>query len=74
MSAYFPENALQNRDAVLNGIAYDITTQRVLITGKWWSHVIEIQHPFTKYTFFQKIQNFFSNIFSEKEYKKRKSK
>jgi glutamine cyclotransferase len=34
-----------NRDAVLNGIAYDPDQQRIFVTGKLWSKLYQIQVP-----------------------------
>lgn len=33
----------QNKDAVLNGIAYDSTSKSIYITGKLWPHIFEIK-------------------------------
>ncbi len=38
-----PTADLNNRDAVLNGIAYDEENDRLFVTGKWWSKLFEIQ-------------------------------
>lgn len=38
-----PPQALANPDAVLNGIAYDPTTDRLFITGKLWANLYEIR-------------------------------
>jgi len=38
-----PTSDLNNRDAVLNGIAYDVENDRLFVTGKLWSKVFEIQ-------------------------------
>ncbi len=37
-----PEDRL-NRVDVLNGIAYDASTKRLFVTGKWWPKVFEIK-------------------------------
>lgn len=38
-----PDENLGNRDAVLNGIAYDAEGDRLFVTGKLWSKLFEIQ-------------------------------
>ncbi|MBK1693573.1 glutamine cyclotransferase [Chromatium weissei] len=38
-----PDIARSNRDAVLNGIAYDTTSQRIFITGKYWPTLYQIE-------------------------------
>jgi glutamine cyclotransferase len=38
-----PEIELRSRDAVLNGIAYDASRNRLFVTGKLWPRLFEIQ-------------------------------
>jgi glutamine cyclotransferase len=38
-----PEIELRSRDAVLNGIAYDASRNRLFLTGKLWPRLFEIQ-------------------------------
>lgn len=38
-----PAAARSNRDAVLNGIAYDAVNQRIFVTGKNWSTLYQIE-------------------------------
>ena len=38
-----PDSALSNSDAVLNGIAYDVKTKRIWVTGKLWDKLFEIK-------------------------------
>jgi glutamine cyclotransferase len=38
-----PPNEVQNEEAVLNGIAYDETSGRLLVTGKLWPKLFEIR-------------------------------
>ena len=40
LRARMPE--LTNRDAVLNGIAYDPEAERFFVTGKWWPKMFEV--------------------------------
>ena len=37
------EQTLQERDDVLNGIAYDKDNNRLFVTGKHWSKLFEIE-------------------------------
>jgi glutamine cyclotransferase len=43
LAGLYPAKERPNRRAVLNGIAYDKDEQRLIITGKFWPHVYEIQ-------------------------------
>jgi glutamine cyclotransferase len=36
-------NAVARSEAVLNGIAYDASRDRLFVTGKWWQSVYEIR-------------------------------
>jgi glutamine cyclotransferase len=36
-------NAVARSEAVLNGIAYDASRDRLFVTGKWWQNVYEIR-------------------------------
>ncbi len=38
-----PDNEVQDEEAVLNGIAYDETSGRLLVTGKLWPKLFEIR-------------------------------
>jgi glutamine cyclotransferase len=42
LTGIWPERPKADRDAVLNGIAYDAAGDRLFVTGKWWPHVYEI--------------------------------
>jgi glutaminyl-peptide cyclotransferase len=37
-----PDSSLSDADAVLNGIAYDVATKRVFVTGKRWDKLFEV--------------------------------
>ena len=39
----WPGRPPADQDAVLNGIAYDATGDRLFVTGKWWPHLYEIR-------------------------------
>ena len=41
-SALFPLAERATEEQVLNGIAWDAATQRLLLTGKWWPEVFEV--------------------------------
>ena len=43
LSSLSPAGALQDPDAVLNGIAYDAADARLFVTGKLWPKLYEIQ-------------------------------
>lgn len=43
LSGILPEIEVRGNDAVLNGIAYDATRNRLFVTGKLWPRVFEIQ-------------------------------
>lgn len=43
LSGLLPQNERPNNDAVLNGIAYDPTEDRLFVTGKWWPKLFEIK-------------------------------
>jgi len=43
LSGLAERTARNGAEAVLNGIAYDAETDRVLVTGKYWSNVFEIE-------------------------------
>jgi glutamine cyclotransferase len=36
-------DAISRSEAVLNGIAYDASRNRLFVTGKWWERVYEIR-------------------------------
>ena len=38
-----PEGELQDPEAVLNGIAYDQTNNKLYVTGKLWPRIFEIR-------------------------------
>jgi glutamine cyclotransferase len=38
-----PDTVRQNSEAVLNGIAYDKTNDRLFVTGKLWPKLFEIR-------------------------------
>jgi glutamine cyclotransferase len=38
-----PEGELQDPEAVLNGIAYDQASDKLIVTGKLWPSVFEIK-------------------------------
>lgn len=42
-SSVFPANQRPNREHVLNGIAYDATTDKLFVTGKNWPNLFEIE-------------------------------
>ncbi len=39
----WPGRPSADQDAVLNGIAYDASGDRLFVTGKWWPHLYEIR-------------------------------
>ena len=43
LSGILPESERTTKTDVLNGIAYDATTQRIFVTGKNWSKLFEIK-------------------------------
>jgi glutaminyl-peptide cyclotransferase len=43
LSGLLPEAQRQNSEAVLNGIAYDQTGDRLFVTGKLWSKLFEVR-------------------------------
>ena len=43
LTGLMPERARSNSEAVLNGIAYDANTNRLLVTGKYWPEIFEIE-------------------------------
>ena len=43
LSGLTERTARNGAEAVLNGIAYDKETDRLLVTGKYWSNVFEIE-------------------------------
>jgi len=43
LTGLLPPNEVQDEEAVLNGIAYDETSDRLLVTGKLWPKVFEIR-------------------------------
>jgi glutamine cyclotransferase len=43
LTGLMPENELQDPEAVLNGIAYDQTNDRLYVTGKLWPRLFEIK-------------------------------
>jgi glutaminyl-peptide cyclotransferase len=43
LTGLLPPNEVQDEEAVLNGIAYDETSSRLLVTGKLWSKLFEIR-------------------------------
>ena len=43
LSGLMPEGELSDEEAVLNGIAYDQTSDRLIVTGKLWPRVFEIK-------------------------------
>lgn len=43
LSALWPAGQRPNREAVLNGIAYDATTRKLYVTGKYWPKLYEIR-------------------------------
>jgi hypothetical protein len=45
LSGLHPPRQRVNREAVLNGIAYDAATDRLFVTGKLWPRVFEIRVP-----------------------------
>jgi glutamine cyclotransferase len=45
MSRLYPRSQRPDRDAVLNGIAYDPEQRRLLVTGKNWPRLFEIRLP-----------------------------
>lgn len=45
LSPLTAEAAGENRNAVANGIAYDYTTGRLLVTGKLWAFLYELELP-----------------------------
>jgi len=42
LKGIMPEDQLSNKEAVLNGIAYDAAQGRLLVTGKLWPKIFEI--------------------------------
>jgi glutaminyl-peptide cyclotransferase len=45
LSGLYPPRQRTDREAVLNGIAYDSATDRLFVTGKLWPRVFEIRVP-----------------------------
>lgn len=43
LNGLMPPNELQDPEAVLNGIAYDATTDKLFVTGKLWPRLFEIR-------------------------------
>jgi glutamine cyclotransferase len=43
LTGLLPPNEVQDEEAVLNGIAYDETSSRLLVTGKLWPKLFEIR-------------------------------
>lgn len=43
LTGLMPEGELQDPEAVLNGIAYDPATDKLIVTGKLWPRVFEIK-------------------------------
>jgi len=43
LTGLMPEGELQDPEAVLNGIAYDQATDKLIVTGKLWPRVFEIK-------------------------------
>lgn len=43
LTGLLPPGAVQDEEAVLNGIAYDQASNRLFVTGKLWPHVFEIK-------------------------------
>jgi glutaminyl-peptide cyclotransferase len=43
LTGLFPDSQRTNPEAVLNGIAYDAAHDRILVTGKLWPKIFEIQ-------------------------------
>jgi glutamine cyclotransferase len=43
MNGLMPEGELQDPEAVLNGIAYDQTSNKLYVTGKLWPRIFEIK-------------------------------
>lgn len=43
LSALWPRSERPNRDAVLNGIAFDANGRRLFVTGKHWPHLYQIE-------------------------------
>src|SRR5215213_2018150 len=43
LTGLMPEGELQDREAVLNGIAYDQANDKLIVTGKLWPRVFEIK-------------------------------
>ena len=43
LAGLLPENERSNREAVLNGIAYDAAHDRLFVTGKLWPRLFEIE-------------------------------
>jgi len=43
LTGILPKSERSNSDAVLNGIAYDATTDRIFVTGKLWPKLFEIK-------------------------------
>jgi glutaminyl-peptide cyclotransferase len=43
LTGLLPANARSNPEAVLNGIAYDATHDRLFVTGKLWPKLFEIK-------------------------------
>ena len=43
MNGLMPEGELQDPEAVLNGIAYDQTSNKLYVTGKLWPRIFEIR-------------------------------
>jgi glutamine cyclotransferase len=42
LSAIRPDSVRHNREATLNGIAWDADRRRLFVTGKYWPRVFEI--------------------------------
>jgi glutamine cyclotransferase len=45
LSKLYPQSERSDREKVLNGIAYDPQQRRLLVTGKNWPKLFEIQLP-----------------------------
>jgi glutamine cyclotransferase len=43
MTGLYPVEQRSDRDDVLNGIAYDASTDRIFVSGKRWSQLFEIR-------------------------------
>ncbi len=43
LTGLMPEGELQDQEAVLNGIAYDQASDKLLVTGKLWPRIFEIK-------------------------------